>query len=123
MRTPTSLSRADVAALKELVDAIPQIQIVLARHAADDPEAKRLHQTLIALGAGEASTPGAIYLAGDDGEGAPPERDRGADDERSVQQDIAAQKIIFAEKSKGNTVDYLEALRRVELAMSGVLDR
>jgi hypothetical protein len=117
------ISRAEKAELKKFIDALPQITAALARHAADDPEAKRLHQTLVALGAGEASTPGAIYLAA--GEGAVPERDPGtvemADaDPESVERDQAAQKIILAEQSKGNTITYIEALRRVEMADTGV---
>lgn len=39
-------------------------------------------------------------------------------DEQSARQDLAAQKIMFAAKSKGETITYLEALRRVELAGS-----
>jgi hypothetical protein len=71
------ISRADRAELKKFLDAVPQIQVVLGRHAEHDPEAARLHEIVVALSAGEASTPGTIYLAAADGKGAPSERDLG----------------------------------------------
>jgi hypothetical protein len=74
------------------------------------------------LGAGEASTPGTIYLAA--GEGGVPERDlvtvgMADADPESVERDQKAQKIMFAAKSKGEPITYHEALRRGEMADMG----